>query len=59
MSKPLSLRKAAQHLNMPRSTFGGYVKAGRGPRHVRLDGICQFMPADLDAWRDARFVEAG
>lgn len=57
MSKSLSLRQSAAHLDIPVSTFAGYVKRGIGPKHVRLHGICQFTPADLDAWRSARIVD--
>jgi hypothetical protein len=57
MSKPLSLRKSARHLNIPVSTFAGYVRAGHGPRHFRAGGICQFEVGDLDEWRDARTFE--
>ena len=57
MSKRLSLRKSAAHLNIPVSTFGGYVRAGRGPRHIELCGLKLFEIADLDEWRNTRTVE--
>ncbi|MGB3042321.1 MAG: hypothetical protein WBB98_03955 [Xanthobacteraceae bacterium] len=58
MPKPLSLRKAAHRANIPPSTFSGYLKNGLGPKHVRLHGVFQIAPDDLDAWLAARTVEA-
>lgn len=55
--KPRSMRKAAVYCGIPPSTFRGYVLAGRGPRHVRLHGLCQFQDPDLDSWLAARTVE--
>ena len=57
MSKKLSQRKSAAYLDLPESTFAGYVRAGRGPRHVSLDGIRYFDVADLNAWLASRTVE--
>lgn len=55
MSKYLSQRKAALHLGFSPSTFAGYVRAGRGPRHIRVgSGVCRFAIADLDSWLAAR-----
>ena len=59
MPKPLSLRKAAARANIPVSTFSDYLRRGIGPKHVRLHGIFQIAPDDLDAWRNSRTVEAG
>jgi hypothetical protein len=57
MSKKLSQRKAAAHLDIPVSTFAGYIRTGRGPRHIDLHGIRYFDVDDLDAWLAARTVE--
>jgi hypothetical protein len=58
MSKEsLSMRKAAAYCDIPPSTFGGYCRTGRGPRHVRLHGICQFTVPNLDEWLRCRTVE--
>jgi hypothetical protein len=53
-----SQRRAAAYCNIPPTTFGSYVRAGRGPRHVNLHGIRRFADADLDTWLAARTVEA-
>lgn len=46
----LSQRHAAKHLDVSPSTFTGYIRAGRGPRHVALPGGGRrFDVADLDA----------
>ncbi len=57
MSKKLSQRKSAAYLDIPPSTFGGYVRTARGPRHVNLHGVRYFDVDDLDAWLASRTVE--
>lgn len=58
MSRPLSLRKAAAHCHFPSSTFGSYVRTGRGPRHVRVGNVYRFEISDLDDWIRAHTVGA-
>ncbi len=57
MSKSLSLRKAAAHLNIPPTTFGGIVKSGRGPRHIRIGNVFRFEVRDLNQYLAAHTIE--
>jgi len=59
MSRPLTMRKAAHRANIPPSTLSSYLRNGLGPKHIRLHGVVQIAPDDLDEWLRARTVEAG
>ena len=59
MSNPkLSLRKAAARVGMAPTTFGAIVRAGRGPRYVRVGNVYQITGPDVDAWLAAHTVDS-
>lgn len=48
---------ASAYLGLSQRTLEKYDREGRGPSKIKLGRAVGYLPADLDAWLEARRVE--
>ena len=57
LNKALSGDKAAEYLDVAKSTLDRWRSEGCGPKFVKVGRACRYRPSDMDAWLDGRVFE--